>query len=160
MTKRLELFNALMSELGLHGKPQSLIGGSLRDGAGAEITLEDPFARIVLAKYADCDIDLANEACEYAVDAQKRWMQEFSAAERGNVMQSVATVVEKHLEPLAQLEALAAGKPIRDCRVEVAKVVEMFRYYSGWADKLHGEVIPVPSGHLNYTLREPLGVVF
>ncbi|MEP0562768.1 MAG: aldehyde dehydrogenase family protein, partial [Paracoccaceae bacterium] len=30
----------------------------------------------------------------------------------------------------------------------------------GWADKLHGEVIPVPSGHLNYTKREPLGVVF
>jgi len=36
----------------------------------------------------------------------------------------------------------------------------MFAYYAGWADKLHGEVIPVPSGHLNYTLREPLGVVF
>jgi len=49
---------------------------------------------------------------------------------------------------------------IRDCRVEVSKVVEMFRYYAGWTDKLHGEVIPVPSGHLNYTQREPLGVVF
>ena len=63
-------------------------------------------------------------------------------------------------ESLAQLESLAAGKPLRDCRVEVAKVVEMFDYYGGWTDKLHGEVIPVPSGHLNYTLREPLGVVF
>ncbi|MEM8754997.1 MAG: aldehyde dehydrogenase family protein, partial [Pseudomonadota bacterium] len=61
---------------------------------------------------------------------------------------------------LARLEALSAGKPIRDCRVEVAKVAEMFAYYAGWADKLHGEVIPVPSGHLNYTIREPLGVVF
>jgi acyl-CoA reductase-like NAD-dependent aldehyde dehydrogenase len=25
--------------------------------------------------------------------------------------------------------------------------------------KLHGEVIPVPTSHLNYTRREPLGVV-
>ncbi len=75
-------------------------------------------------------------------------------------MQAIAAEVEKHVEPLAQLEALVAGKPLRDCRVEVSKVVEMFRYYAGWADKLHGEVIPVPSGHLNYTLREPLGVVF
>jgi len=36
----------------------------------------------------------------------------------------------------------------------------MFRYYAGWTDKLHGEVIPVPTGHLNYTQREALGVVF
>ena len=39
-------------------------------------------------------------------------------------------------------------------------MAEMFAYYGGWADKIHGEVIPVPSGHLNYTKREPLGVVF
>ena len=93
-------------------------------------------------------------------DAQKKWIQDFSAAARGNVLQTIATTVEKNIESIAQLEALVAGKPLRDCRVEVSKVVEMFRYYAGWADKLHGEVIPVPSGHLNYTLREPLGVVF
>jgi betaine-aldehyde dehydrogenase len=75
-------------------------------------------------------------------------------------MQDIAMAVKAYVEPLAQMEALVAGKPIRDCRVEVAKVIEMLRYYAGWADKLHGEVIPVPSGHLNYTLREPLGVVF
>ena len=75
-------------------------------------------------------------------------------------MQAIATSVEKNAETIAQLEALVAGKPLRDCRVEVSKVAEMFRYYAGWTDKLHGEVIPVPSGHLNYTLREPLGVVF
>ena len=75
-------------------------------------------------------------------------------------MQDIARTVLEHAEPLAQIEAVIAGKPIRDCRIEVAKVAEMFSYYAGWADKLHGEVIPVPSGHLNYTLREPLGVVF
>lgn len=75
-------------------------------------------------------------------------------------MQDVARVVLNKVEALAKFEALVAGKPIRDCRIEVAKVAEMFRYYAGWADKIHGEVIPVPSGHLNYTLREPLGVVF
>jgi len=75
-------------------------------------------------------------------------------------MQDIARVVLSNAEPLAKIEALIAGKPIRDCRVEVAKVAEMFAYYGGWADKIHGEVIPVPSGHLNYTKREPLGVVF
>jgi acyl-CoA reductase-like NAD-dependent aldehyde dehydrogenase len=68
-------------------------------------------------------------------------------------------LTRERAEALARVESLLAGKPIRDCRVEVGKVAEMFEYYAGWADKLHGEVIPVPSGHLNYTLREPIGIV-
>ncbi len=51
-------------------------------------------------------------------------------------MQAIAAEVEKHVEPLAQLEALVACKPLRGCRVEVSKMVEMFRYCAGWADKL------------------------
>ncbi len=160
MSDRNELFATLMAELGMGRLPQSLIGGQLRDGHGAQITLEDPYTRQTLAHYADCDAELARSACEHAAEAQRIWTQQFSAAARGNVMQAIASAVEARVEPLAQLEALVAGKPLRDCRVEVSKVVEMFRYYAGWADKLHGEVIPVPSGHLNYTLREPLGVVF
>ena len=51
--------------------------------------------------------------------------------------------VRQHADALAELETLSAGKPIRDTRGEVAKVAEMFEYYAGWCDKLHGEVIPV-----------------
>ncbi len=160
MSDRSKLFVTLMARLGLGAIPQSLIGGELCDGRGAAVTLEDPYSRLTLTQYADCDAELARTACECASNAQKIWMQDYSAAARGNVMQSIAGDVESNTETLAQLEALVAGKPLRDCRVEVSKVVEMFRYYAGWADKLHGEVIPVPSGHLNYTLREPLGVVF
>ncbi|MFT4727200.1 MAG: aldehyde dehydrogenase (NAD+) [Granulosicoccus sp.] len=160
MTNRKALFEQLMSQLGLGKTPQSLIGGELCDGLGATIILEDPYTRLTLTQYADCGAKLANAACESAVNAQPVWAQEFSAAARGNVMQLIAAAVEQKIETLAQLEALVAGKPLRDCRVEVTKVVEMFRYYAGWTDKLHGDVIPVPSGHLNYTLREPLGVVF
>lgn len=160
MSERAALFRSLMSDLGLGATAQNLIGGVLCDGTGEAIVLEDPYAQIELASYADCGSVLAREACEAASAAQKLWSTEFSGAKRGEVMQDVARAVQAQLETLAQLEALVAGKPIRDCRVEVAKVTEMFRYYAGWADKLHGEVIPVPSGHLNYTVREPLGVVF
>jgi len=71
----------------------------------------------------------------------------------------VGNKIREHAEALAQLEALSAGKPIRDCRGEVGKVAEMFEYYGGWADKFYGDVIPVPSTHLNYTRREPVGTV-
>lgn len=160
MSDRKNLLHSLMSDLGLGTKVQSLVGGQLRDGTGDAVALEDPYAQIELARYVDCGAVLAAEACNAAAAAQKDWAAGFSAAKRGDVMQDIARAVLEHHEPLARLEALVAGKPVRDCRVEVAKVAEMFRYYAGWADKLHGEVIPVPSGHLNYTLREPLGVVF
>jgi acyl-CoA reductase-like NAD-dependent aldehyde dehydrogenase len=37
--------------------------------------------------------------------------------------------------------------------------VDNFRYFAGWATKIHGETIPVAGPYLNYTLHEPLGVV-
>ncbi len=160
MSDRATLLQTLMADLGLGSTVQSLIGGSLCQGSGEVITLEDPYTQTALTSYPDCGAELSAWACDAARYAQFSWSQDYSGAQRGEIMQDIAHALKSQAEPLAKLEALVAGKPIRDCRVEVAKVVEMFRYYAGWADKLHGEVIPVPSGHLNYTLREPLGVVF
>ncbi|SFR37208.1 aldehyde dehydrogenase family protein [Litoreibacter janthinus] len=160
MTERKALFAADMAALGLGLYPQSLVAGDLVDGAGDAITLVDPFTEQPFTSYADAGVAVAHAACAAAQTAQHQWAKSLSAAARGQVMQDISRAVLGHAEPLARLESLVAGKPIRDCRVEVAKVAEMFAYYGGWADKLHGEVIPVPSGHLNYTLREPLGVVF
>jgi aldehyde dehydrogenase (NAD+) len=156
---RQALFAELMTDLCLGAVPQSLIGGTLHAGTGPEIVLIDPFTEEPLTSYPDAGPDLAARACTTAQDAQRLWMQR-SAAARGQVMQDIARAVLARAETLAKLESLVAGKPLRDTRVEVAKVAEMFAYYGGWADKLHGEVIPVPSGHLNFTLRDPLGVVF
>ena len=160
MRDRKQLLIDTMKTLGLTEKPQSLIGGALLSGDGNPINLVDPYTEESLAQYADAGEALAEQACNHATQAQIDWFVNRSAAQRGVVMNDIARIVAKHAEPLAMLDSLLAGKPIRDCRVEVAKVAEMFAYYAGWADKLHGEVIPVPSGHLNYTLREPLGVVF
>ncbi|MEO9825068.1 MAG: aldehyde dehydrogenase family protein [Paracoccaceae bacterium] len=159
MTTRNDILTAHMAALGLGSKPQSLINGALVDGTGDMITLVDPYTEQPLVAYPDAGADLAIEACVAALAAQTQWAA-LSGAARGQVMQDIARTVLSNAEPLAKIEALIAGKPIRDCRIEVAKVAEMFAYYGGWADKLHGEVIPVPSGHLNYTKREPLGVVF
>ncbi|MBT0956801.1 aldehyde dehydrogenase family protein [Alphaproteobacteria bacterium KMM 3653] len=160
MIDRAALFRRLLSDLGLGESVQNLIGGKLCTGAGAPIALQDPYTQEELTSYPDCGEALAERACAATQEAQLGWSKSHSAAKRGEIMQDIARAVDAAAKPLAELEALVAGKPLRDCRIEVAKVAEMFRYYAGWADKLHGEVIPVPSGHLNYTLREPLGVVF
>lgn len=155
-----ELFRSLMINLGLSETVQSWVDGSLKSGTGESVILLDPFTGEKLSAYKDAGGTLANTACVAAEKAQKQWMTSYNAYARGQVMQDISRAILQNTETLAQLEALVAGKPVTDCRIEVTKVAEMFGYYAGWTDKLHGEVIPVPSGHLNYTVREPLGVVF
>jgi aldehyde dehydrogenase (NAD+) len=62
---------------------------------------------------------------------------------------------------LAQLITLENGKPLWEAKKEVATAVSWTEYYAGWTTKLLGEAIPVslPGQYLNYTVREPLGVV-
>ncbi|AZV78388.1 aldehyde dehydrogenase family protein [Parasedimentitalea marina] len=160
MSDRKKTLLDAMATLGLGERPQSLIDGVLMDGAGDTVTVVDPFTEQDLFSYPDADTALSVLACDAAQRAQLGWAKGISAAQRGQIMQDVSRSILANVDPLATIEAIITGKPIRDCRIEVAKVAEMFAYYAGWADKLHGEVIPVPSGHLNYTLREPLGVVF
>jgi aldehyde dehydrogenase (NAD+) len=42
--------------------------------------------------------------------------------------------------------------------VDIPQAAEVFAYYAGWADKIHGETIPATNDHFTYTLREPHGV--
>ena len=136
----------------------SYIGGRLHPGEGDITALDNPADGERLLLYRDAGARLASEAVESSSEAQKRWWA-MSGAARGRVLTAVGSAVRANADPLVTLEALSAGKPVRDIRIEVEKVAEMFEYYAGWCDKLHGDVIPVPTSHLNYTLREPYGVV-
>jgi phenylacetaldehyde dehydrogenase len=84
-------------------------------------------------------------------------------SERGRALWKLADLIEARTEEFAQLETLDNGKPIRVARVaDIPLVVDHFRYYAGWATKVEGETIPVSTGgarFLNYTLREPVGVI-
>ena len=59
MNSRIDLLKAQMKAIGLGSKPQSLIDGVLVDGAGAMITLIDPFRELPLVTYQDAAAELA-----------------------------------------------------------------------------------------------------
>lgn len=134
------------------------INGELVAGEGDEITLINPATGETLVRYCDAGAALIERATQAAQRGQREWMA-LTASERGRRMNAAIRGLEGHEEALAQLESVVAGKPIRDCRAEVGKVREMFEYYAGWCDKQHGEVIPVPTSHLNYVRHVPYGVV-
>src|SRR6202000_645310 len=39
------------------------------------------------------------------------------------------------------------------------RAADVFRYYAGWATKIHGETVNSFSNAFTYTLREPVGVI-
>ncbi|GBQ90775.1 NAD-dependent aldehyde dehydrogenase [Acetobacter nitrogenifigens DSM 23921 = NBRC 105050] len=136
----------------------SYIGGVIVEGHGEPIEIISPVTTEALCAFSDAGAEVAHRAAIEAEQGLLRW-RSFTHAARGRVMQAIAQAVRAESESLAELEMLVSGKPIRDCRGEAIKVAEMFEYYAGWTDKLFGEVIPTPTSHLNYTLREPVGVI-
>jgi aldehyde dehydrogenase (NAD+) len=82
------------------------------------------------------------------------------ASERGRLLFRLADLIERNADQLARLEALDNGKAVSVARVvDVATTVACYRYFGGWADKVHGKTIPIDGEYLCYTRHEPIGVV-
>ncbi|HEY7600027.1 MAG TPA: aldehyde dehydrogenase family protein, partial [Candidatus Limnocylindrales bacterium] len=83
----------------------------------------------------------------------------WSAAKRGRTLQKFADLVKKNVEELAQIDRENVGKPITASRGESFAVSLVLEYYAGAANKHFGETIPTSLPGLDFTLREPIGVV-
>lgn len=136
----------------------SFIDGRVEKGSGSSIKLTAAATGKPFAQYPDLGDEGINSLLESSSRGAQTWMA-LDGFERANILRNIALVVEKHHEELAVLESATTSKPIRDARAEVSKVVEMFNYYSGWADKIMGQTIPVPGNWHTYTERVPWGVV-
>jgi acyl-CoA reductase-like NAD-dependent aldehyde dehydrogenase len=128
---------------------------------GRTYAVVNPATEAELAQVAEADaadVDAAVQAARQAFEVGP-W-REMSAAERARILWRIGDLLEQHADELGQLETLNNGKPIFESRqIDVPMAAEVFRYYAGWATKLQGETIPVRGPFLNYTLREPVGVV-
>ena len=76
---------------------------------------------------------------------------------RRDVLRELARLVRVNAEHLARLESAQAGKPISAARGEVAAAAEVFDFYAGAVDKVHGSTIPGNADGTLLTLREPIG---
>jgi acyl-CoA reductase-like NAD-dependent aldehyde dehydrogenase len=69
-------------------------------------------------------------------------------------------LVAEHAEELARVETRQNGKLVREMAGQMRMIPEWLYYFGGLADKVEGSVIPLDrQSVLNYTIREPLGVV-
>jgi len=135
-------------------------GKEIAAASGATIDTTNPATGAVLAKLPRGgreDVDAAVRSARAAFEGP--WAKT-AHADRARILWRAGELMMERLEHLARLEALDTGKPITAARaVDVPRAADTFFYFSGWATKIHGETIPVRGPFLNYTLREPLGVV-
>jgi aldehyde dehydrogenase (NAD+) len=139
-----------------------LIGGKWLDSAsGKTFPTVNPATGETICQVAEgdkADIDLAVKAARKAFESGP-WPT-MNASERGRLMNRLADLIEQNVDELAALESLDNGKPLRDARgADLPLTIKCYRYYAGWADKIHGKTIPVEGNFFCYTRHEPLGVV-
>ncbi len=103
------------------------------------------------------DIDRAVQAARKAFETGA-W-PEMDARDRGHLLYKLADLIEENADELAALETLDNGKPLSMAKAaDLPLVIDCFRYYAGWADKIEGKTIPIRGNYHCYTRHEPVGV--
>lgn len=131
-------------------------------------------ARLNLVNPVDEQI-YATAACATAADADRAvraahaqlhggaWSK-LNGAHRAVLLNKLASLVERDLELLADMDAKAIGRsPMEPRMMDIPNAVANLRAAAGWANQLEGRTIPT-GGYmgmrtLSYTVREPVGVV-
>ena len=134
-------------------------GRRVAPGSGDYLESIDPSYAKVWVEVPDgdaADVDLAVVAARAAFEGP--WRQ-LPAMGRAALLRSVAGKIAEHAEELATIECRDNGKPIAEARAgDLPSVSEMFHYWAGAADKLHGETVQISPASFNYTIHEPIGV--
>jgi len=115
----------------------------------------------LLATVPDCDaaeVDCA-VATARASFQNKTW-RGLDLSKRERILWKIGDLLLQYRDELSKLISQETGKTLREAAgADVAPAADCFHYYAGWVRKLYGETIPVDGPYLNYTLREPVGVV-
>ncbi|WP_213300981.1 aldehyde dehydrogenase [Paraburkholderia sacchari] len=148
------------ASLSIEGR--AFIDGASRDAySGRTFDCVSPIDGRVLANVADCgaaDVDAAVAAARRAFE-QGVWAGR-NPRERKAVLLRWAALMREHLDELALLETLDAGKPIGDTTtVDVPGAAYCVEWFAEAIDKVGGEVVPADHHLVGLVTREPIGVV-
>ncbi|MFV8817533.1 aldehyde dehydrogenase [Haliea sp. E17] len=140
---------------------QMYIDGQWRDSASGEtMACINPFdqsewARIPVATSGDVE-----DALQAARAAYHSHWRHTSPGTRAGLLNKLADLMDANADRLALLETTDNGKVIRETRSQVGYAARIFRYCAGYADKLHGQVVPLDQKDvMDMALRVPYGVV-
>jgi aldehyde dehydrogenase (NAD+)/phenylacetaldehyde dehydrogenase len=139
------------------------IGGEYQDAqSGRTFSVINPATEETLTTCAEAGPEDVDRAVTVAREAfhSKAWFG-MSPNDRQRILWNLGERLLARADEIAAAETLSNGKPIFESRhIDTPDAAKCFQYYAGWVTKLTGQTIPLSTGpFLNYTRREPLGVV-
>ncbi|MBX7043980.1 MAG: aldehyde dehydrogenase [Ignavibacteria bacterium] len=107
--------------------------------------------------------DSGAEDVELAVSAAERAFPAWSATsveERYDLLMSIARLLKERLEKFALAESMDNGKPLKLARtVDIPRAIKNFEFFSNAITQFSSEAHSTDNVAINYTLRQPLGIV-
>ena len=135
------------------------IGGTWQPSSSGRFTeIECPSTGQSLGRVPDADANDVDRAVESARSGFEVW-RDVPAQERAKAIRAAANVIRDHARELAWLDAVDCGIAYQAMLHDAIVSADYMDYFAGLVTEIKGSTIPVAHGVLNYTLREPLGVV-
>ncbi len=79
--------------------------------------------------------------------------------ERARLLKRIATVLRDHAEELALIDAADCGNPFAEMVKDATIAAAQIEFYAGLVTEMKGASIPMGPGVVNFSVREPRGVV-
>ncbi len=140
---------------------QLFIDGKWRDAAnGATMPAINPYNQEVHGIVPVASVGDVEEAIAAARRAFDTMWSKTTPGERARLLNKAADLLDADANRMALLETTDNGKVIRETHSQMGYAARIFRYYAGWADKMHGDVVPLDQKDtIDFAIRVPYGVV-
>lgn len=126
--------------------------------SGRYVDTLNPANGEVLMKVAEAGPEDVHAACDTAQAAFREW-RKIKPHDRAGFLRKAADILRSNAEELAMLDALNTGNPVAEMVADAKIAAATIDYFAGIAGEMKGETIPMGDELMNYTVREPLGVV-
>jgi len=145
----------------VHAYSNYIAGGDVPAADGRTFTAFNPTTGDVWGTFALAAAPEVDRAVRAASDAFRTgpWGK-LSPTRRGRLLMKWGEAIAEHADRIATIETEQNGKLYAEMRAQARIALDWLYYFGGLADKIEGTVIPLDrQSILNYTLREPMGVV-
>ncbi len=133
-------------------------GGAWHVPHGGYASTFNPANQDDLGPVAVADTEDVAAAVAAADQAFTRW-REVKPIERATALRALAARVRACAAEFAMIDAINCGNPVREMSKDAVIAAAQIDYFAGLVHELKGSTLPMGSSALNYSVREPLGVV-
>jgi betaine-aldehyde dehydrogenase len=125
---------------------------------GRTVDQINPGTGASLGRVADCGADDVDAAVKAAKAAFKEWRR-VPPLERAGMLKKIAEVLRANAGELAMIDSADCGNPIAEMIMDATIAAAQVEFFAGLVTEMKGHSIPMGPDRLNFSVREPLGVV-